>query len=244
MTERRLFVPPERLGGGRVTLTGDDHRYLGRVLRARPGLEVTLFDGAGGEVPARVVRVGREATELALGARKEAPAAPPATPIILLTAVPRGARMDLLVQKTCELGVARIVPVVTERSVVRPEPGGGRGDRWETIAREAARQCGRADLPIVDAPMTLAAALLAPELPSRRLVLWERLSGRPLRAALGAPEPTALLIGPEGGFGPGEIAAAEAAGFVPVALGPRILRVETAAIVAVALVAEAYGDLG
>jgi 16S rRNA (uracil1498-N3)-methyltransferase len=244
MSDRRLFVPPERLAGSRVTLTGDEHRHLGRVLRARPGMAVTLFDGAGGEVAARVERVGRDETELALGERRT-PAAPPATPITLLTAVPRGARMDLLVQKTCELGVARIVPLVTERSVVRPEPGRrGSGVRWETVAREAARQCGRADLPIVDAPATLAAALGLPGLPARRLVLWERLSGRSLRSTLGAPAPTALLVGPEGGFAPGEVAAAEAAGFVPVALGPRILRVETAAIVAVALVAEANGDLG
>jgi len=241
MSERRLFVPPERLGGGRVIIAGDDHRHLARVLRAQPGTSVTLFDGVGGEIDARVLRVARDETELELGARREPPAAAVA-PLTLLTAVPRGGRMDLLVQKTCELGVARIVPVTTERSVVRPEPG--RSARWEKIAREAARQCGRADVPVVAAATALAAALAAPELPSRRLVLWEQQRGRPLRAALGTPEPTAVLVGPEGGFAPTEIAAAEAAGFVPVALGPRILRVETAAIVAVALVAEAYGDLG
>ena len=241
MSERRLFVPPERLGGGRVTISGDEHRHLARVLRARPGSTVTLFDGAGGEVEAQVLRVSRDETELALGPRR--PAAPaPVAPLTLVVAVPRGPRMDLLVEKTCELGVARIVPVTTERSVVRPEPG--RSARWEKIAREAARQCGRADVPTVEAPVALAAALAAPTLPAQRLVLWEQERSRPLRAALGAPAPTALLVGPEGGFTSPEIAAAEAAGFVPVALGPRILRVETAAIVAVALVAEAHGDLG
>jgi len=241
MSERRLFVPPERLEGGRVTIAGDDHRHLARVLRAQPGAAVTLFDGVGGEVDARVLRVGRDETELELGARRATRDAP-AAPLTLLTAVPKGARMDLLVQKTCELGVARIVPVTTERSVVRPEPG--RSLRWEKIAREAARQCGRADVPTVSAPTTLAAAFAAPELPPCRLVLWEQQRGRPLRAALGAPAPTVVLVGPEGGFSPAEIAAAETAGFVPVALGPRILRVETAAIVAAALVADAYGELG
>jgi 16S rRNA (uracil1498-N3)-methyltransferase len=242
MSERRLFVPPERLGGGRVTIAGDEHRHLARVLRARPGTAVTLFDGAGAEVEARVLRVGRDETELELESRRLPAAAPPPGPLTLLTAVPRGGRMDVLVQKTCELGVARIVPVTTERSVVRPEPG--RSARWEKIAREASRQCGRADVPAVDAPVALLAALAAPGLPAVRLVLWEQQRGRPFRSALGTPAPTVVLVGPEGGFAPGEIAAAEAAGFVPVALGPRILRVETAAIVAVALVAEAYGELG
>jgi 16S rRNA (uracil1498-N3)-methyltransferase len=241
MSDRRLFVPPERLGGSRVTISGDGHRHLARVLRARPGTAVTLFDGAGGEVEAEVLRVSREETELALKARRAA-APGPVAPLTLLVAVPRGPRMDLLVEKTCELGVARIVPVTTARSVVRPEPG--RSARWEKIAQEAARQCGRADVPIVEPPIAFGEALAAATLPAQRLVLWEQERARPLRAALGAPGPTALLVGPEGGFAPAEIDAAVAAGFVPVALGRRILRVETAAIVAVALVADAYGDLG
>jgi 16S rRNA (uracil1498-N3)-methyltransferase len=160
--------------------------------------------------------------------------------------VPRGPRMDFLVQKTAELGVARIVPVVTERSVARPDAEAGRRARWEKIAREAARQSGRADVPVVDAPAPLATALGAPDLPTRRLALFEGERRRSLRAALAGTEPeaTALLVGPEGGFAPVELAAARAAGFESVGLGNRILRVETAAIVAVALAADAYGMLG
>jgi 16S rRNA (uracil1498-N3)-methyltransferase len=248
MSNRRLYVPPARLGGATVTISGDEHLHLARVLRARPGDAVTLFDGAGGEVEARVARVGRTETELELGARRGGPGAgvaPPA-PIVLLTAVPRGGRMDLLVQKTSELGVARIVPVLTARSVARPEAG--RRARWEKIAREAARQCGRADVPAVDPPVELGAALALPDLPARRIVLWERPAEpgarTPLRALVAEPAPTALLVGPEGGFADAEVEAARAAGFVPVGLGRRILRVETAAIVAVALVEEANGGLG
>ena len=246
MSERRLFVPGERLGGPRLTLTGPEHRHVGRVLRARPGDALTLFDGAGGEVEATVVRVERTETELALGARRAV--AGPAVALTLLCAVPRGPRMDLLVQKTSELGVARIVPVVTERSVARPDAEGadGKRARWEKIAREAARQCGRADLPIVDPPAALGVALAAPGLPDRRLALFEGEKMRSLRAALAGAEPaaTALLVGPEGGFAAVELALARAAGFEAVGLGDRILRVETAAIVAVALVASAYGMLG
>ena len=244
MSRRRLFVPPDRMRANPITVTGEEHHHLARVLRARPGDAVTLFDGAGGELAARVVRVGRAETELAPGpAGPEAiPHAPRAgAPLVLLTAVPRGGRMDFLVQKCSELGVSRIVPIIAARSVARPEPG--RRARWEKIAREAARQCGRADVPVVEAPATLAAALAAPELPERRLVLSPSPGGRSLRALLPDPAPTALLVGPEGGLADGESEAAEAAGFVPVSLGSRILRVETAAIVAVALAEEAFGAL-
>lgn len=244
MSERRLFVPGERLGGPRLTLTGPEHRHIGLVLRARPGDALTLFDGAGGEVEAEVIRVERSETELALGARHTV--AGPAVSLTLLCAVPRGPRMDLLVQKTSELGVARIIPVITARSVVRPGAEAGKRARWEKIAREAARQCGRADLPIVDPPVGLVEALAGPALPARRMALFEGERARSLRAALAGAEPaaTALLVGPEGGFAPDELAVARAAGFEAVGLGERILRVETAAIVAVALVASAYGMIG
>jgi 16S rRNA (uracil1498-N3)-methyltransferase len=217
------------------------------VLRARPGDLFTLFDGAGTEVEARVVSVGAREAELELGQRRAAPSAAPAVDITLLVAVPRGERMDWLVQKTTELGVARIVPVASERSVARPEAGSGRHPRWEKIAREAARQCGRADVPRIDEPTELEAALAANDLPARRLALWEGERGRSLGAALtaGAPAaPTAILIGPEGGFAADEVARAERASFVAVGLGPRILRVETAAVVAVALIQAAAGGLG
>jgi 16S rRNA (uracil1498-N3)-methyltransferase len=243
VSRRRLFVPPAELGGERLILTGEAHRHLARVLRAGPGERVTLFDGAGGEVDAEIVRIGAREVELALGARRAGAATQPAVAITLLAAIPRGERMDLLVQKTTELGVARIVPVVTGRTVARPEPGGGRRARWQKIAREAARQSGRADVPAVEEPHPLPQALAA-ALPARRLALWEGERGRPLRAALeGPPAPTALLVGPEGGLADDEVAAADAAGFVAVGLGPRILRAETAAIVAVALVQAAAGGL-
>jgi 16S rRNA (uracil1498-N3)-methyltransferase len=232
---RRLFVPPARLAAERLTITAADHRHLARVLRVQAGDTVTLFDGAGNEVEARITHVGRAETELLLGAaspRSTAAAGEPS--LVLLTAVPRGQRMDLLVEKTCELGVSRIVPVLTERSVARPDAS--RRGRWEKLAREAARQCGRADVPDIEAPIALATALAAPDLPRRRLIAWEGAGGNPLRSRPGGGQPTTLLIGPEGGFTAAEVEAARHAGFETVTLGPRILRVETAAMVAVALV--------
>ena len=242
MSRRRLFVPPERMHATPITVTGEEHHHLARVLRARPGDAITLFDGAGAEVDARVVRVGRTETELVPAADSRARAGSPKASLVLLTAVPRGGRMDFLVQKCAELGVSRIVPIVAARSVVRPEPA--RSARWEKIAREAARQCGRADVPAVTACAPLAAALAAPDLPARRLMLSPDDGGPSLRARLPDHAATALLVGPEGGLAPAEAEAAATAGFEPVNLGPLILRVETAAIVAVALAAEAFGALG
>jgi 16S rRNA (uracil1498-N3)-methyltransferase len=253
MRRTRLFVPPAELraaaAAATLTVRGDDHRHLARVLRVAPGDAVTLFDGAGGEALAQVARVGRAEIELQLaaapaGSAPTGPAPASRAAIVLLVSVPKGARMDLLVQKTVELGVSRIVPVLSARAVARPEPG--RRARWLKIAREAARQCGRADVPGVEAAMPLADALALPDLPPRRLALFEAERARSLRAALAepaGPSATALLVGPEGGFAPGEIDAAAAHGFLAVGLGPRILRVETAAIIAVGLVAAANGDL-
>jgi 16S rRNA (uracil1498-N3)-methyltransferase len=241
LSRRRLFVPPQRLRATAITVGGADHHHLARVLRARPGEVITLFDGAGGEVEARIVRVGRAETQLVPDAAPRSARARGETPLVLLTAVPRGGRMDFLVQKCCELGVSCIVPVIAARSVARPEPG--RRARWEKIAREAARQCGRTDVPAVAAPAALATALAAVELPARRLMLSPDPAGRSLRELLTDRAATTLLVGPEGGFAAPETEAARAAGFASVSLGPRILRVETAAIVAVALAQDAFGAL-
>jgi 16S rRNA (uracil1498-N3)-methyltransferase len=231
--DRRLFVPPARLAAERLTLTASDHRHLARVLRAQPGDSVTLFDGAGNEVEARITRVGRAETELLLGAARPGIGAAGEPLLVLLTAVPRGQRMDLLVEKTCELGVSRVVPVLTERSVARPDAA--RRGRWEKIAREAARQCGRADVPrsMPDRAGDRAGGGRAAA-PAPDGVGGE--GGTPLRSRADGGEPTALLVGPEGGFTAAEVEAARHAGFDTVTLGPRILRVETAAMVAVALV--------
>jgi 16S rRNA (uracil1498-N3)-methyltransferase len=239
---RRLFLPPERLATQHLILDGDEHRHLGRVLRARPGDKVVIFDGRGNEFDAEVVASGRETTELALGARRDA--LPATIRLTLLQSVARGERMDWIVQKTCELGVARIVPVLTSRVVARPAGSSTRRARWEKIAREAARQSGRADVPDVAEPVSLAQALATSDAQDLRLCLWEVSRGRALRAALPQPpRSTTVLVGPEGGFSEAEIAAAEAAGFLTVTLGPRILRVETATVVAVTLIQASAGGL-
>jgi 16S rRNA (uracil1498-N3)-methyltransferase len=240
---RRVFVPPDRLSGARVILEGEGHHHLARVLRARPGDRVVVFDGQGTEIDAEIAAIGPRTTELILLERRTATATP-AVRLTLLQGLARGEKMDFIIQKTCELGVARVVPVMTERAVAPPAQASVRQQRWEKIAREAARQCGRADVPAIDAPVSFTQAVRDAATDDLRLVLWESAQGKPLRAVLPvAPRPATLLVGPEGGFSRQEITEAEAAGFATVGLGPRILRVETAAVVAVALLQFAAGGL-
>jgi 16S rRNA (uracil1498-N3)-methyltransferase len=235
----RVFVPSERLIGEQVVLDGEPHRHLAKVLRLQPGDNVLVFDGGGTEIEARVLAVGPRTIELSLGPRRAVALAP--VSITLLQAVPKGERMDLIVQKATELGVAAIVPVLAGRSVARPSAG--RSRRWLTIAQEAARQSGRADVPEVSEPAPLSEAVArVPQ--GARFVLWEEEHGQSLRRALdGSVSSITLLVGPEGGLATAEVVEARTHGFVPVGLGPRILRVETAAIVALALVQAAAGGL-
>jgi len=237
---RRIHLPPERIGAARAELTAEARHYLRDVLRLSPGDEVELFDGRGGAWPARL-EPGWEA--LSLGERRAAAAAGPA--VHLLFALAKGEKVDLVVQKATELGAARVAPFAAERSVVRlePEKGVERTVRWRRIAEEAARQCGRADVPEVAAPAPLEAALAAVP-PGFRLVVLHGEGGAPLAALPleGAPG-LALVVGPEGGLTAEELRTCDAAGALRATLGPRTLRAETAAIVAVALAQAAVGDL-
>jgi 16S rRNA (uracil1498-N3)-methyltransferase len=242
----RLFVPPARLQGDRVTLTGEEHRRVCRVLRLRAGDRITLFDGAGNECEAVLEEPGSRSVAAVIVGRRTV-SAPSGPAVTLLVGLTKGERMDLVVQKATELGVAGLVPVETTRVVPRleAERARGRRARWLTIAREAARQCGRADAPTVAEITPFAAALRQAPAEALKLIFWEEAAGVPLRTCLpaAAPAKVVLAVGPEGGFAPEEIAAAEAAGFRIASLGPRTLRAETAAIVAVALVEYAVAGL-
>ncbi len=237
----RLFIPAEQLTGSRVHLDRAGSRHLLKVLRLQVGADICVFDGRGNEVDARIASIGAGGAELELGARRSV--AVPAASITLLQALPRGERMDLIVQKTTELGVARVIPVLSARSMVIPPPGKQR--RWQTIAQEAARQSGRADVPEIGEAVPLSSALAEAAPASTRLVLWEAERTLPMRQALAqhALGDVTLLVGPEGGLAPDEVAQARAQGFVSVGLGARILRAETAAIVAVALTQASAGGL-
>jgi 16S rRNA (uracil1498-N3)-methyltransferase len=242
---RRLFVPRERIGPT-TRLEGEAVHYLGRVLRLRPGEELEFFDGAGSVYPARLEALDAEAAVLAVGPASPAPTAPPIT---LAQALAKGDKLDLVVQKATELGASRIAPLSTERSVVKltAEKALERTRRWRRIAEEAARQCGRADVPAVDPPASLPDFLAAATARGESVALLYE-GERDLRLstwlAAQSDRPVALAIGPEGGFSPAEVDAARSAGAATVSLGPRIVRTETAGLAALAVALHLAGELG
>lgn len=234
----RLYVEAPLTPGAR-RIDGAAAHYLGTVMRMKPGDPVKLFDDATGEWLAVAEHVGRR--EVALDVRERL-AAREAVPDLWLLAAPlKKGRVDWMAEKACELGVARLVPVVTRRTMVdRPNI-----ERLRAHMIEAAEQCGRTALPHVAAPVKLT-ALLRDWPGDRALYFADELGGAPAHAAMAMrPGPAAILIGPEGGFDEDERAAIRATpGAVAITLGPRILRAETAAAAAVAIWMATAGDWG
>jgi 16S rRNA (uracil1498-N3)-methyltransferase len=245
----RLFIEPAKLSEEMVVLTDEDHRYLTRVLRLVVGETVVLFDGKSVEASARITRIGPRALELHIEERR--PVVAVARPhLTLIQALAKGDKLDLVVQKSTELGVGRIIPVTTARAVTRLDAGQtrtlSRRARWQKIAREASRQSGRLDVPEIEGVIALETALAASPKDALKLFVWEGARQTTLRSALPskAPQQIVIAVGPEGGFTLGEVEAARAAGFQTVGLGPRILRTETASLVTLAILGYALGDLG
>ena len=231
----RLFVRTALGEGATVELDGPHANYLGNVLRLRGGGEVLLFDGASGEWLARIAEVGKKRMSLSVERRTRPVEAVP--DLWLAFAPVKRAQVDWLVEKATELGVARLLPVITRRTVVERI----KGERLASIAVEAAEQCGRTLVPEIAEPVGLDALLSARD-PGRTLYFADETGGESLGTAF-APGPALILTGPEGGFTPEERAAIRAApGVRPVSLGPRILRAETAALAGVAAWMALAGD--
>ena len=231
----RCLVTTENLLADAFTLGRDASRHLQTVLRVKPGDRVTLFDGQGRTRPAVITSAGKSG--LALAAETPLRRHPrPACGVTLFACVSKGKRMDWTVEKAVELGVARIVPVISGRTVVRlgAEDGDAKTDRWLRVAEEAARQCGAAWLPELAHPVLFQDSL--PRVAQAAPVFVAALTPAavPLRAALAAhsaPPPQAgWFVGPEGDFTPAELDALLGAGAVPVSLGPQVLRAETACL--------------
>ena len=235
----RFHCPVPLAAGEVIDLPPGAARHV-QVLRLQPGARITLFhgepDGPGGEFEATVTRMGRSDVQVLVGAHhaieREAPRA-----VHLLAGLTANERRDWLVEKAAELGAASVTPILAARSVLKLK--GERGDKkrahWQAVAVAACEQCGRNRVPPVHEAMDLAGWLAAhgrapadPGAPATRLVLSLTPEARPLRDAVPPAGAVWLLSGPEGGLTADEEAAAVATGFVPVTLGPRVLRAETA----------------
>ncbi|NGX15977.1 16S rRNA (uracil(1498)-N(3))-methyltransferase [Wenzhouxiangella sp. XN24] len=239
----RVFVHAPLANGQQLRLEGEAAAHLGRVLRVRVGAPVTLFDGSGVEFESEVLAATRRTVELAVGARREVNRES-ALALVLMQGICRHERMDWVVRKATELGVTAIRPVITERSVVKLDPGRipARIEHWRAIAISACEQSGRNVLPDILPPLPVLGALGA-HADATGVLLDPEARGGP--DSLAAPAGTlCLLVGPEGGLDAQERAAALAAGYTGVRLGPRILRTETAALTGVTLLQARFGDLG
>lgn len=237
---RRFLVDPRAIAGTLATLSAGEAHHIASVLRLQPGAEVELIDGQGLIYAGRLEIVDRAKVTVRLLSRQQEPedAAPP---LILLQALLKGKKMDMVVQKATELGVHTLQPLLTRYSEGRDNPA-RQAERWQRIMVEACKQCRRAQ-PMVIAPLTDLTVVALPEA-GPRILFWEGETTETLRPELLAPPgPVFLLLGPEGGLHRQEAVAAREQGFRPVSLGRRILRAETATLAAVAIVLYLTGNL-
>lgn len=253
----RFFVEPKQITGDRVVITGEELVHLARVLRLRSGSSITICDGSGQEYQAILEEISPDVA-LAKITKTTISVSEPRVKMTLVQGLPKADKMDWIVQKGTELGIYEFLPVFSQRTVVQLSGAKAqkRVDRWQRIAKEAAKQSRRTVVPKVNYPISWRECLARySERAQGRLGLfpWEAVADRGLREALsrsrewrqaGESLDMWLFIGPEGGWSEGEAGEASAMGIVAVSLGPRILRTETAGIVAAALVFYESGDLG
>jgi 16S rRNA (uracil1498-N3)-methyltransferase len=243
MSTSRLFSPIPLRANAELSLGAEQARYVGRVLRLRPGDALTVFDGGGGEYSATLGKVTKQELQLRVGEHFSRSTESPLK-IRLVQGLSRGDRMDTVVQKATELGVHRITPVFTDHSVVKLEPDrvAKRRAHWQKIAQSACEQCRRNIVPTIDTPQSLV-DWFADNVSEDELQLILRADARDAMPTLDPRgKAVTILIGPEGGFSEAEYEHATAAGLQPVRLGPRIMRTETAALAALSIAQASWGD--
>lgn len=237
----RVYDNQSFAAGAEIELGAAASQHLGRALRMRPGDQVLLFNGEGGEYPAEIIEISKRHVRVRLG-EMQAVAADPTLEVVVGQCLSRGERMDFAVQKSTELGVTEIAPLFSERCEVKlsAERQGKRIDHWQQVAISACEQSLRSRVPEIHPPANLLDWIDSVDA-DLKLVLHPE-APRALND-LPTPRRVALLIGPEGGLSDAEVDAAAAAGFLPMALGPRVLRTETAPVAALALLHYLWGDL-
>ena len=244
MTSHRFFIDPTCFAKDSAILTGPEAHHLRSVLRLTPGEIITLFDGTGNRFKARIEKVSKKDTITTILEKSMDPAAPVA--LHLGQSVLKGQKMDLITQKTTELGIESIHPFLSEHGVNKIQQD-RKTSRWQRITMEACKQCNRATLPQVH-PVINFKELLANHPPcDLKLIFWEDESNQGLEKLFTKQQQpltsVMFLIGPEGGFSKAEVNNARDSGFIPISLGTRILRAETASLTATAILQFLLGNL-
>jgi 16S rRNA (uracil1498-N3)-methyltransferase len=245
---RRFFLEREKILSHSPILTGSNVKHLRTVLRIKPGDEILLFDGKGSEYRARIIASTSKTIVLSILERFPSIAESPVR-ITIGQGLLKARQMDRIVRQVTELGVYALIPVLADRSVPghRPERWTEKEKRWETIAWESLKQCGRSQIPRLEPPISFKAAVSMAETDDLKIIFHEDRSKPgptpPLKDARDVQRVWAL-IGPEGGFTQDEVEMALAGGFVSLSLGPRILKADTAVIAACTILQNAFGDVG
>ena len=234
----RFYIAPENWQSGPSVLTGSEVHHCRNVLRLEPGDKVVLFDGRGRELTAEIT--SSDSSEISLRKLHEAKTPPLRCQITLGQAIPKGKNMDLIMQKAVEIGAAEIAPILSDRTVVRldEESAASKQAKWQTVAIEAAKQCGQNWLPRVHVPQTMAQFFQQPRRFDLQLIGSLQSDAVHLKKILAEysaehgdrPTSVLMLVGPEGDFTPAELSLARSHGCRPITLGPIVLRVETASI--------------
>lgn len=244
MSQSRLYIDQLIHANTLLDIGGDRAHYISRVLRLRIADQLTLFDGEGGEYPAQIDSISKRSVQVTVGSHLDVDRESQLS-IHLLQGLSRGDRMDMVVQKATELGVAAVTPLITDHSVVKLS--GARALKkiahWRGIGASACEQCGRNVLPRIEQPTSFREWLGANVGDNRRRLILNPYASDTLRSCDDLVGPVVVLIGPEGGFSEVEYGLAEDTGFGAISLGPRTLRTETAALAVMTGLQTLFGDL-
>ena len=245
----RFFINTKDIFVDNINITGEDYNHIKKVLRLKCGENITLSDGTGNEYVAVIEEFGDGFAHTRIIETYKNLTEPPIK-VTLYQGLPKSDKMDLIIQKSVELGINRIVPVITERTVVRldsEKDAAKKCERWNRISQEAAKQCNRGIIPKIEVPMSFKEALKQVEDKALSLIPYEKETKNSLRQIIetvGNIDEISVFIGPEGGFTEQEIDEAIKNGLNSVTLGPRILRTETAGIAVLSILMYELGDVG
>ena len=249
MTIPRIYLPLKLATGDIIELTDDNLRYIRNVLRLKPGEEIALFGHQGTEYRARIDGFAAQAVSVQITGEETLPA--PDIRITLAQALPKGDKMDLITQKATELGVSRIIPFHSSRSIpiLTEAKAQDRVRRWRKIALEASRQCGRQDIPEITDILTLDKMLEKRPPEGLNLIFWEAEERTGFKQILRSGDGVNqchyfIVVGPEGGLSAEEVHRAAAAGLTPVSLGRQVLKVETASLAILSIIQYEKGVIG
>lgn len=244
----RFFIKKQNIFGPMITISGDDVWHISKVLRLKSGDKIVLCDGEGTDYLTAVESMDNHSIRTVV-LDKEASRGEPSIDAVLYQGIPKSTKMDIIIQKCTEMGIKRIVPVSTVRTVVRLESEKDESkkvERWTKIAEEAAKQSGRGIIPAIDMPMTLTQAFKDAGKLDTAIIPYELEGSLSIKQVLSKDKSKSIgfFIGPEGGFDASEIEKAKEMGIIPVTLGSRILRTETAGIAVLTGIMYEYDQMG